>query len=68
MPYISVKHSIKSLKSLPNTHTLDPLDIDGYLLRLVHTTLSPVLTHIQSFLKNWRGTFRLEIGKNNPNL
>ena len=46
MPYISVKDTIKSLKSLPNTHTLDPLDIDGYLLRLAHTTLAPVLTHI----------------------
>ena len=46
MPYISVKDTIKSLKSLPNTRTLDPLDIDGYLLRLAHTTLAPVLTHI----------------------
>ena len=43
MPYISVKDKTKLLQSMPKTHPLDPLDINGYL-RLAQTTLAAVLS------------------------
>ena len=45
-PLLSVCDTMKLMKTVPNTHTLDPLDIDGYLLRISLPAIAPSLTYI----------------------
>ena len=45
-PLLSVCDTMKLMKTVPNTHILDPLDIDGYLLRISLPAIAPSLTYI----------------------